>query len=103
MRAARTDDRTGLSHVCLHTAVCIGLLASCDMRAGVVWLESANRRGNAWREDLSSADVLLRLQFFFLHGGGPGVSGRVARPVEDFIERRCFCHRCACGRGVQAG
>ena len=101
MRVARTDDRTGLSHVCLHTAVCIGLLASCDMRAGVVWLESANRRGNAWREDLSSADVLLRLQFF--HRGGPGVSGRVARPVEDFIERRCFCHRCACGRGVQAG
>ena len=59
------DDDAGLSHVCLHTAVCIGLLASCDMRAGVVWLESANRRGNAWREDLSSADVLLRLQFFF--------------------------------------
>ncbi len=65
MRAARTDERTGLSHVCLHTAVCIGLLASCDMRAGVVWLESANRRGNAWREDLSSEDVLLRLQVFF--------------------------------------
>ena len=65
MRVARTDDRTGLSHVCLHTAVCIGLLASCDMRAGVVWLESANRSGKAWREDLSSADVLLRLQHVF--------------------------------------
>ena len=65
MRVARTDERTGLSHVCLHTAVCIGLLASCDMRAGVVWLESANRRGKAWREDLSSTDVLLRLQMFF--------------------------------------
>ena len=64
MRVARTDERTGLSHVCLHTAVCIGLLASCDMRAGVVWLESANRRGKAWREDLSSADILLRLQLF---------------------------------------
>ena len=63
---ARTDDRTGLSHVCLHTAVCIGLLASCDMRAGVVWLESANRRGKAWREDLSSAEVLQRLQHFFM-------------------------------------
>ena len=35
-------------------------------------------------------------------GGGPGVSGRVAGPVEDFIERRYFCHRCACSRGVQA-
>jgi hypothetical protein len=35
------------------------------MRAGVVWLESANRRGKAWREDLSSTDVLLRLQMFF--------------------------------------
>ena len=66
MRVARTDDRTGLSHVCLHTAVCIGLLASCDMRAGVVWLESANRRGKAWREDLSSAEVLQRLQHFFM-------------------------------------
>jgi hypothetical protein len=65
MRVARTDELTGLSHVCLHTAVCIGLLASCDMRAGVVWLESANRRGKALREDLSSTDVLLRLQMFF--------------------------------------
>ena len=66
MRVARTDELTGLSHVCLHTAVCIGLLASCDMRAGVVWLESANRRGKAWREDLSSAEVLQRLQHFFM-------------------------------------
>ena len=102
MRVARTDDRTGLSHVCLHTAVCIGLLASCDMRAGVVWLESAPRRGSAWREDLSSEDVLLRLQLFF-RGGGPGVPGRLAGPVEDFLERLCVCNRCARGRGVQAG
>ena len=33
-RAQRTDDDTGVTKTCLDTALCIGLLADYDMRAG---------------------------------------------------------------------
>ena len=65
-RSSRTDDRTGLSLRTLHTAMCIGLLCGCDMRAGAAWLESAQRRGKTSTEDLDAGDALLRLRDFFI-------------------------------------
>ena len=65
-RDHRSDERTGLTLHTMHVAVCIGLLCDCDMRAGVAWLESAQRRANHWRDDLRSDDVLLRLRVFFI-------------------------------------
>ena len=50
---------------CLKTALCIGLVADCDMRAGAAWLESPQRRGHARNEELNMDDVLARLRNMF--------------------------------------
>ena len=65
-RANRIDERTGVRHATLHTAICIGLLCGCDMRAGAAWLESRRRRGSRVHDDLSADDVLHRLRDFFI-------------------------------------
>ena len=65
-RAQRTDDDTGVTKACLDTALCIGLLADYDMRAGAAWLESPQRRGHACKDDISMDDILQRLRDIFL-------------------------------------
>ena len=65
-RAQRTDDGTGVTKACLDTALCIGLLADYDMRAGAAWLESPHRRGRPWKEGIIVEYVLERLRNIFL-------------------------------------
>lgn len=65
-RALRNDDATGLTKTCLDTALCIGLLADCDLRAGAAWLESPQRRGLPLKNDTSMDDVLESLRSRFL-------------------------------------
>ena len=65
-RANRRDAETGLSKECFDTALCIGLLADYDMRAGAAWLESSHR-GSGWRPDgVDIDDMLQRLRNTFL-------------------------------------
>ena len=63
--AKRSDECTGLSLHCLHVAVCIGLMADCDMRAGAAWLESKQRRGRPLQGCTSGDDLLERLRDVF--------------------------------------
>ena len=65
-RAERTDEDTGVSKQCFYTALCIGLLADYDMRAGAAWLECSHRRGLPCKDDMETADVLERLRNIFL-------------------------------------
>ena len=65
-RAERTDDETGVSKQCFCTALCIGLLADYDMRAGVAWLECSHRRGHSCKDDVQMDIVLQRLRNIFL-------------------------------------
>ena len=65
-RDKRRDLETGLTKQCFDTALCIGLLADYDMRAGAAWLESPHR-GSCWRQDdVEADDMLQRLRKTFL-------------------------------------
>ena len=57
-RDERRGAETEFSKRCFDTALCIGLLAEYDMRAGAAWLESSHR-GRGWRQgDVEIDDVL---------------------------------------------
>ena len=106
-QAKRRDEDSGLTRQCFHTALCIGLLADYDMRAGAAWLES-DHRGRGWRQDdVEVDDVLIRLRNTFLESDLDALDDlrdpeRTPLPSSAFACAARFAEEYKLGRWVRA-